>query len=271
MPDRNDNSDTRNIRRGENGLSTGSIAHAAGILTCIGNDIHALTDIARQCRLGKSTVHRGLKLLEQSRLVVQDAINRRYYLGPLVMQLASNPITTHEYLIMYANEEMKRLSRLSEETVALDILVGVRQFVLYEIPSQHDLRVMHGSGIAVPFQAGASVKALFSLLSDKQLKTAMDSLDITRTTERTVTDKGLLTAQIKEIRRQGYAVSCGERFVGGMCVSVPIKSYNLPVALSVVGPESRLRLKEKEVIAELKASSARISEDVKRLFVQQKD
>ena len=236
------------------------------ILICISNDVHALTDIARQCNLGKSTVHRVLKLLEQSRLVVQDDINRRYYLGPLVTQLASNPMTTHEYLIMCAIDEMKRLSQISEETVALDIMIGIKHFVLYEIPSQHDLKVTQEGRLSGPFQAGASVKALLSLLNDKQLKAALDNMNIARATERTVTDKALLTGQVKEITRQGYSISRGERFAGGMCVTVPIKNYTLPVALSVVGPEIRLQLQEKKVITELKASSARISGKIARFF-----
>jgi DNA-binding IclR family transcriptional regulator len=250
---------------------SGSIAHAASILNCISQDIHSLTDIARHCSLGKSTVHRVLKLLEASGLVVQDALNRRYYLGPLITQLASNPITTHEYLIMYTVLELKHLSALSEETVALDIMIGIQYYSLLEIPSQHDLRVTQESRMSGNLQAGASVKALLSLYNDKQLKTALNSMNIPRTTEHTVTDKELLTAQIHEVRRLGYASSCGERFTGGMCISVPVKNYSLPVALSVVGPESRLRLKEKEVIAELKASSARISDNIAQVFVKQRN
>jgi IclR family KDG regulon transcriptional repressor len=250
---------------------SGSIAHAASVLNCISKDTHALTDIGRECNLGKSTVHRVLKLLEQSNLVVQDNVNRRYYLGPLIIQLASNPITSHEYLIMFANQEMKRLSQISEETVALDVMTGIQYFSLYEIPSQHDLRVTQESRITSNLHAGASVKTLLSLYNDKQLKAALNGMNIARTTERTVTSKELLTAQIKETRRQGYAVSRGEKFIGGMCISVPIKNYSLPVALSVIGPESRLRLKEKVVIAELKASSARISGNIARIYIKEND
>ncbi|OGO00448.1 MAG: hypothetical protein A2Y90_05295 [Chloroflexi bacterium RBG_13_52_12] len=257
------------MNQGNNEKLTGSIAHATSILVCISNDNHALTDIARDCNLGKSTVHRILKLLEQSQFVVQDTINRRYYLGPLVTRLASNPITTHDYLIMYANEEMRNLSKISEETVALDIMVGIQYFSLYEIPSQHDLKVTQETRMTGNLQAGASVKALLSLYNDKQLKMALDSMNIARTTRRTVTSKELLTKQIKEIRQQGYAISCGERILGVMCISVPVKNYSLPVAMSVIGPESRLQSREKEVIKDMKASAARISSNISRIFLKE--
>lgn len=262
VPKRNRSSDNRNgITVAEQNV-TGSIAHAACVLTCLSNDIHALTDVARQCNLGKSTVHRVLKLLEQSNLALQDTVSRRYYLGPLVTQLASNPVTTHEYLTMYASEQMKRLSQISEETVALDIMIGIQYFSLYEIPSKQDLKITLESRMGGSMYAGASVKALLSLLNDKQLKIALNSINITRATERTVTNKELLQLQIKEIKQQGYAVSYGERNFGGMCISAPIPGYMLPVALSIVGPESRLQLRAKEVIEELKACVSRITANI---------
>jgi DNA-binding IclR family transcriptional regulator len=265
---RNISSDKRNNISIAGKKTTGSVAHATNILICLSNDIHALTDIARQCNLGKSTVHRVLKLLEQSQFVVQDNINRRYYLGPLITQLASNPITTHEYLIMYANEEMKRLSHISEETVTLDMMIGIQYFSLYEIPSKQDLKVTRESRMGGSLYSGASVKVLLSQLNDKQLKVALDSIIITRATEHTVTSKELLIAQIREIRQQRYATSHGERNPGVVCISVPIQGYILPVALSVIGPEIRLQPRAKEVIEEMKASSGRISGKIAGNFLK---
>ncbi len=244
---------------------TGSIAHATSVLTCIGNDVHALTDIARECNLGKSTVHRVLKLLEQTRFVIQDTINRRYYLGPLLSRLTSNPMTTHEYLIMYADEEMKRLAEYTQETVNMDIMIGVQAFSLREIPSQQNLKVTQENKMTGPLRAGASFKVLLSMLSDKHLKTAVDSLVLTRETSRTVTDKETLLRQIKEIKRLGYAVSHGEWLEGVSCLSAPVYNYTLPLSLTIVGPQKRVEPREKEIIKEMLASSSRISANISRI------
>jgi len=250
--------------------ATGSIAHAAEILICLSNDIHKVSDIARQCNFSKSTVHRVLKLLEQSQLVVQDTINRRYYLGLLIAQLASNAIATHKRLITYADAEMQRLSFISEETVALDIMSGMQYLPLHEIPSRHNLRVTQESKRIGPLYAGlyagASVKVLLSQLEENRLKMLMDIITITPVTERTVTDKDMLMAQLKDIRKKGYAVSRGERVPGTICIAAPVPKYILPVGLSVVGPEIRLQSRIKEVIAELKASSDRISHNIAGIF-----
>ena len=98
------------------------------------------------------------------------------------------------------------------------------------------------------------------------MKVVIDNISIDAVTERTVTDKKLLMAQIKEIRRQGYAVSAGEQIRGTLCISVPVRDYLLPVVLSVIGPEVRLRKREREVIKELKAGSAHITENIRQVF-----
>jgi IclR family KDG regulon transcriptional repressor len=262
MPKRNISSDKRNVPQNADNPPAGSIAHAADVLLCLSNSIHTITDISRQCNLGKSTVHRVLKLLQQSQLVVQNASDRRYYLGPFIVQLASNPASTHEYLIMYAADEMKRLSALSEETVTLDILIGTQIFYLYEIPSIHDLKVTQNNRITEPLHSGASSMILLSQLGDKQLKIALDNIHISPESTGGSGTKGSLMNRLKEIRLQGYAISTSKRISGAMCVSVPIKNYVLPAVLSVVGPESRLRPGLETVIEVLKVSSIRISDKI---------
>jgi DNA-binding IclR family transcriptional regulator len=244
---------------------TGSIAHATSVLVCIGNDVHALTDIARECNLGKSTVHRVLKLLEQSRLVVQDTINRRYYLGPLLTRLTSNPVTTHEYLIMHAHEEMRRLCAVTEETINMDILVGIQAFSLHEVTSPHELKVSQENRATGPLKAGASLKVLFSMLNEKQLKVAISSFVVTRHTAHTVTDKSVLLSQIMEIKQQGFGISRGEWIGGVTCIAVPVYNYTLPLSLCALGPENRIKEREKSVVKELKFSAARIAENIKRI------
>ena len=251
--------------------ATGPIAHATDILLCLSDDVHSLTDIARRSHLSKSTTHRVLKLLERSRLVVEDNINRRYFLGPLLKKLASDPTATHRRLITAVDDELRRLAELTDETVAMDTLVGIQYIALKEIPSRQDLKVTRETRkIGPPYAglyAGASVKVLLSQLDDASLKTILDHASIPRATERTVTDKTLLNKQLHEIRRRGYAVSHGERVAGVMSVCAPVKNYFLPVALSVVGPEIRLRDRAKQVISEVKASAGLLSRRAAALSV----
>lgn len=195
-------------------------------------------------------------------MVIQDPINRNYYLGPFIARLNANPYTSHEYLKIYALEEMRRLSQIAEETIPLDLMIGLMHMPLYELTSIHDFKVTQESTIRVPSHAGASCKVLLSQLDDKKLKTFLAGLEYTKITERTETSPTVLMAQIKEIRKQGYAVSCGEVNPGVMCLSSPILHYVFPAALSIIGPEVRIHSKVKELVEELKLSAIRIAQNL---------
>jgi IclR family acetate operon transcriptional repressor len=110
---------------------------------------------------------------------------------------------------------------------------------------------------------------LLSQLDDKELKLVMKNVSIGQVTEHSVTDKKVLMAQIKEIRRQGYSISHGERIAGAMCISAPVDNYFWPVALSVVGPESRLGPRVDGAVEKITTSARHISENVK-VFSQAK-
>jgi DNA-binding IclR family transcriptional regulator len=258
---------------------TGSIAHATEILKCLSDDIHKVSDIARRTGFSKSTVHRVLKLMEQSQLAVQDTVNRSYYLGPLIARLASNAITTHKRLITCADTEMKRLMDITEETVVLDIMMGLKYSSLHEVPSRQNLKVskeLHSSGsiyggsLYERLYAGASVKVLMAQLDDRKLQTLMSIIHLFPATKNTVLDKKTLFTQVMDIRKMGYAVSRSERITDTVCIAVPVLHYILPVGLSVVGPEQRLQPRTREVVMELKASSIRISRNILEIFGDRK-
>ncbi len=246
--------------------AAGSIPRAAKVLACLCGNANTVTEIANQSKYPKSTVHRILKLMEGSFLVTEDPIERRYYIGPLITRLATNPVTIHEYLIRYVIDEMKYIAKISEETVALDILFGIQVVPLYEIPSVHDIRVTDGNRKLGPLYTGASSKVLLSQLSDEKLKIVMKYIKIPKITEQTITNKDELLAQIAKIREDGYAVSHGERMPGGLAVAAPIYNYTSPAVISVIGVEARFAAKLDLIIQELKAVSLRLSRKVKSIY-----
>jgi IclR family KDG regulon transcriptional repressor len=75
-----------------------------------------------------------------------------------------------------------------------------------------------------------------------------------------------LLAQLKEIKRQGFATSTGERINGSTCISVPVNNYTYPTALSILGPTERLQPRVQEFAEVLKASAKRISDNISGIF-----
>lgn len=199
-------------------------------------------------------------------MATQDPVTHRYYLGPLISRIASDPETNHHYLINCAQEELTHLWDFSGETVELNIMVGLQYIRLYEIQSKYELKVVAGPDPVGPVYVGATAKVLLSQLDDEELWTALNNIKISRVTEHSVINKKELMAQAKKIRQQGYAVSYGERIPDALCISAPIKDYFWPVALSLVGPVNRLEPRVEETIKEVTAGARHITDSIAEFF-----
>lgn len=239
-----------------------SISRAGRILGCLGGGFNTITEIARECGLSKSTVHRLLKALDETHVVSQNPVNHRYYIGPLITRLSSRPFNIHQYLVAGAMQEMKRIAEISGETVTVGVLRGIQYIPLHEIASEHGLRVSEEGNRPRRQFIAASTKVLLSQLDDAKLAIAVRHLILNQTTAKTVTDKDVLMSQVREIRKQGYAVSFGEVVVGAACISAPVKDYTIPAVLNIVGPESRIRPAINNLVKELQKSAARISKNM---------
>jgi DNA-binding IclR family transcriptional regulator len=242
-----------------------SVFRTVDILKCLNDNINSLTDIAEYCQLSDSTAHRLLKTLEKTSLVTQDSVTHRYYLGPLIAQLSSNPQTTHQQLTICSQEEMNRLAAITEETAGICVLVGTRLIRLYNIPSKNSLRVWEeGINLGQPF-IGAPSRVLLSQLKDDEIKMLLDNIKLKPLTLSSITNKDMLWQQIARVRQQGYAISYGERVQGAIGVSAPIKSYVYPAEISIVGPDSRMKPKLDRFIKELIISADHISQNYQKI------
>lgn len=232
-----------------------TVSHVADVLRDLSQGINTVTDIAESNQLNKSTVSRLLNMLVSSDLATYDPIHRRFYIGPLVSQLAANPKTNHFRLTNLCVDEMNHLSEISGELISLSILVGIRLVHLQIIPSRRDIQVVEGK----PVFQGATSKILLSQLDDQELELAMEAIKLERVTENSVTDKEEFIKQVRETKTQGYAFTSGERISGGIGLSAPIKNYVFPAAISIIGIETGLKSKVPDLTKELIAATGRIT------------
>ncbi len=65
-------------------------------------------------------------------------------------------------------------------------------------------------------------------------------------TSYTVTDPQLLLEQLAEARERGYVVDDQEQEIGVRCIAVSVPGAPTPTALSVSGPEARIRALEEQ-------------------------
>jgi DNA-binding IclR family transcriptional regulator len=216
-----------------------SVYRAAEILSMLSAGKNRITDICKELSLSKSTTHRLLKTLEECGFVVQDPTSHQYFLGHLILKLSSNPLATHQNLIVCAYDEMKRLREMSGETVTLHIRVGTQRICLEEMQANQNIRYVIGKGSVSPIYAGSAGKILLSELSDNELDNLLKNIKLTPVGPNTITDRNVLFRELDKIRKQGYAISSGETLEGAISISVLIRGYFCPVALSIFGAKFR--------------------------------
>jgi IclR family transcriptional regulator, KDG regulon repressor len=245
-----------------------SVSHIAKIFSRLSEGRNSVTEIAKQCELSNATVCRLLKALEQSNFVVRDPIHRKYYLGPFLNHIVANPQTTHLNLIALSLVEMNRLSEICGETVVLSILIGLQNIRLHTIPGRHNVRIYDDEVVNItnPRFQGAGTKTLLSQLSRRDLILALNNIESKNVTGNTSIDKNEFIRQLSQIKKQGYAISRGERIVGALMISAPVKGYHFPAVLSVVGVESRLEPRVPELLPEIIAGANHISQDLPKPF-----
>jgi IclR family transcriptional regulator, acetate operon repressor len=242
-----------------------SIYRAAGVLACIGNHVNSMTDIAQACKLSNSTVHRLLQALEDSDMVIQDPISRRYYFGDLITRLVSDIQVPYEYFITVSKEHLSTLAEKTGETISLAVMVGQQYNALFEIPSRHKLRVVEAGVNAVEMlePAGATAKVLLSQLSDKELEIRVRNIRLTHQIE----DPEAYLRQIREIRHTNYTMTVDEVIPGAMCISSAVTHYISPAVVSIFGPRERMAPHSSEytklLLSATQAISGRLAETIK--------
>ena len=103
----------------------------------------------------------------------------------------------------------------------------------------------------------------YSELKDDELDRLLEHVEFIQITPNTITDKEVLRQELEKVRKDGYAISFGERVIGSASISAPVKNYSVPVALCIVGPHDRISTNLKSLLQEIKVTAARISNRLK--------
>ncbi len=200
----------------------------------------SLTDLAESLDVHKSTAFRLLSTLQVHGLVEQDPATSQYRLGFGVLRLAG-ALTWRPDVMRYANPVCERLSTETDETVNVAVLedfeaVNIAQFIPGStVVSQNWL------GRRTPLHCTSTGKVFLAHMAPRRRNEALAG-PLERLTEHTVVSRRALTAQLREIRAQGYACAIEELEIGLRAVAAPIRSAHDDVlaAVSVSGPASRI-------------------------------
>ena len=209
-----------------------------------------LQDIAAAIGVSQATTSRYLNALVMEGYVFQDKIASRYA-----------PTKVHMSLRTILSDVINELTQTTDLGICLVIEQGLECIYLDCIydPRFSLMRI----GKRTPMHAASSGKILLSAYSEAELDRYIEMRGLSPLTDRTITSKEALIADLEQVRQKGYAIDDEECEIGLRCIAVPVYSYHeRPVAaLSIFGAAEQLTEEriQQNVLPILKESSAEIS------------
>jgi IclR family acetate operon transcriptional repressor len=147
-----------------------------------------------------------------------------------------------EILLELAQPAMVNLSLQCEETVNLATLDGSEMVIIGTVEGQHSLRLISKIGNRRYIHSTALGKAFASRMQESEVRELVQSGGMPRLTPATITNYTLFLAELKRIRRSGFAIDHEENEPGVCCIARAIEgpSGNPIASLSISGPAIRL-------------------------------
>jgi IclR family transcriptional regulator, acetate operon repressor len=236
-----------------------TVERAMGILLTFteGDGSLGVSEIARSLDLPKSAVHRILGTLIKTGFVEREEPSGRYRLGPRAIDLGMAAMGTPEVRAM-ALPVMQDLSRRTQETVTLSLLVGSERMYVSQVESPRTVRMTVKVGARFPLYAGASGRAILAALPEDERGAYLASTRLRALTPATITSREQLEREILRTREAGYAESAGERDPWAASVAAPVGTSRGRVlgSISVCGPKQRFGPAEFETYGRQVAEAA---------------
>lgn len=234
-----------------------SVERAFALLETIadaGGEI-STSELSARSGLPVPTIHRQLQTL-LALGYVRQLPSRWYALGARLVRLGDH---ASKQLGGVARPELVSLVKDLSETANLAMLDGDHMVYIAQSPSPHAMRMFTEVGRRALLHNSGVGKAVGAWLPEEQVSAILERTGMPAATPQTLTTFEQLRAQLAQIRERGYAVDEQEQEVGVRCYAVPVEGAPAPMAVSVIGPVSRVGSEFAEsAVPRLKAAAARI-------------
>jgi len=180
----------------------------------------SLAEISSQVGIPKSTAHSLLKTL-LSEGYIEKVSGDLYALGVAPLVLTQN-IRVNVEIRDPAAPLLRELADSTRQSVYLTIKHGDYALYIYAIESPQRLLARTAVGDRVPLHCTSVGKAILSQLTDEEVKQIVDSVGLTRYTDKTITNMDALQRDLKSTRSRGYAIDGEEHEINTYCVGAPV-------------------------------------------------
>lgn len=201
----------------------------------------SLQELSEETQLPKPTLHRMLQQLETAGLLQRSVDGRHYGTGVRLRRLAEK-LLLNDVSHGARHAVLRHLVEEVGESCNLTALSGSEVIYLDRVETAAPLRFYLQPGSRVPVHCSASGKIFLSEMTPSQRQRLLAHAPLEAFTPKTLTQMEQLEQEIKQIKRQGFALDNEEFLPGLLCVAmlVPNASGRSNLCVAVQAPIMRL-------------------------------
>lgn len=249
-----------------------AVERALQLLSIVGRAAEkgvALGDVVTESGLNKPTARRLLMALMRSRLVEQDELTRRYFLGGELYVLGMLASRRHGLLEMAA-ESLKRLSAASADTSFVSMRRDDYAVCLHREEGTHPVRT-HAllTGDQNPLGVGAGSLAMLAALPDAEVEAILGRIDGVIGAQYPGYSTEIIRDDVMRSRELGYALNPGRVIASswGIGMAILLPDGRLAGALSIAAIDSRMgETRRAELVGLMRQEVDRVQGKLKALF-----
>lgn len=197
-----------------------------------------VTEISTELGLAKSTVHQQLATLLNLGYVVKEG--DEYHVGLRFLSIAEYA-RKRKMVSQLAGPMVAQLAAETEERVQFFVEEHGRAIYLFIEEGEHGVKADRHPGKLRYLHSSAGGKAILAQMPQERVNEIIDRWGLPTETEKTITDRDALFAELERVSERGYATNEEESIDGLWSLGVPVVADGKPVgSFSVSGPRHRL-------------------------------
>jgi DNA-binding IclR family transcriptional regulator len=219
-----------------------SLERALDIIEALSSEPEGLgvTELSQRIGLHKSTAHRLLATLVQ-RGYVSKTNSGCYHIGLKIIEIASYYINSLEL----QTESRPYVAQITAElglTAHIGVLEGDQVVYIERMDVLSGVKLYSQIGLRMHAYCSSLGKCLLSGFNSEQLAKVMTNCSFNKFTPNTISSLDELIAELRVVRKQGFAIDNLEYSLNNRCIAAPIYDYRgeIIAAISASGPPTIL-------------------------------
>lgn len=204
-----------------------------------------LSEVATRTSLSPAVARRCLNTLVELGYVGKH--ERKFLLRPKVLTIGSAFLSSMhvEHVCL---PSLQTLRDQTGDSASLSVLSGRDILYVAHVSTDRRFRLQTNVGTRYPFHATSMGKVLAAFLPDDQRAELLAGEELTRFTERTLTEPKALEDRLALVRERGYDSALDELDYGIVSVAIPIRDRSRRVLAALNCSTSTTRISQDELV-----------------------